>query len=249
MSVIKPERIQKLLAGAGLASRRQVEAWIAAGRLSVNGTPAQLGDKATASDQFNLDGKPLTLQAEAEKPLVLMLNKGCGVIATANDPQQRQTVFNLLPTCPSGRWIMVGRLDINTEGLLLFTNVGELAHRLMHPSYEVERAYRVRVHGRWSETKLLSLLQGVVLEDGPAKFDTMQERQRGTSNHWFDVTLASGRNRLVRRLWESQDFQVSRLIRIRYAEIELPEVLPVNQVSFLKPQQIHALFQSVSLSP
>lgn len=237
----KPERIQKLLASFGIASRREVEAWIKANRLTVNGQLAQLGDKAVASDQFKLDGRQLMLESSATATTVLIMNKANDVISTAQDPMQRKTVFEFLPECPSGRWIMVGRLDINTEGLLLFTNDGDLAHRLMHPSSQVEREYRVRVHGNIEDGKIMKLLQGVQLEDGFAKFNAMIHRAGKASNHWFDVSVASGRNRLVRRLWESQGCQVNRLIRTRYGNIVLPEDLAPNQVRQLSKQHLQAL--------
>ena len=213
------ERLQKLLAAAGLGSRREIETWIEAGRVAVNGAIAKLGDRATPSDSIALDGKAVRLAGEA-KPRVLVYHKPTGELVTRSDPQGRPTVFSRLPP---GRWIAVGRLDINSAGLLLFTDSGELANRLMHPRYEIERVYEARVHGRLAPEALEKLRKGVQLEDGPANFSSVDEMREGTgSNRWYRVSIREGRNREVRRLFEGVGAKVNRLVRRRYGPIELP---------------------------
>jgi 23S rRNA pseudouridine2605 synthase len=224
-------RLQKLLAAAGLGSRRTVEDWIRAGRVTIAGRVAQLGDRATPEDDVRLDGRRLELKAEqlASRELLLYY-KPVGEVTTRSDPQGRPTVFERLPVPDAGRWITVGRLDVNTSGLLLLTTDGELAHRLMHPSSEVEREYRVRLRGRPGPEVLRQLLKGVPLEDGPARFDKVQAEaatpgapEPDASHSIFRVVLHEGRNREVRRLWNAVGFEVSRLLRVRYGPIELPE--------------------------
>ncbi len=221
-------RLQKLLAEAGLGSRRTIEGWIRAGRVSVAGRTAQLGDRASRTDEVRLDGRRLDLGAAAgaaagAAPELLLYYKPVGEVTTRSDPGGRPTVFERLPPPGRGRWISVGRLDVNTAGLLLLTTDGELAHRLMHPSGEVEREYLVRVRGRPGHEVIRSLLDGVVLEDGPARFDRISTDSAGQGGHSsFRVVLHEGRNREVRRLWEAVGFGVSRLLRIRYGPVELP---------------------------
>jgi 23S rRNA pseudouridine2605 synthase len=222
-------RLQKLLAGAGLGSRRTVEEWIRAGRLSVGGRTAQLGDRATPGDDIRLDGKPLRLEPDQSASReVLLYYKPVGEVTTRSDPQGRPTVFERLPAPAAGRWISVGRLDVNTSGLLLLTTDGELAHRLMHPSSEVAREYLVRLRGRPGPEVLRQVLSGVPLEDGPARFDALapgeaaDEDPADASHSTFRVVLHEGRNREVRRLWNAVGFEVSRLLRIRYGPVELP---------------------------
>lgn len=222
-------RLQKLLAGSGVASRRAVEEWIRAGRITVNGRTAQLGDRAASGDTVCLDGRKLELDSNDGPAELLLYYKPLGEVTTRSDPQGRPTVFERLPPPAGGRWIAVGRLDVNTTGLLLLTTDGELAHRLMHPSAEVEREYRVRVRGRPGRAALEKLASGVVLEDGPARFDRIsaEEAEDGASaSHMnFRVVLHEGRNREVRRLWQAVGFEVSRLARVRYGPIELPQDL------------------------
>jgi 23S rRNA pseudouridine2605 synthase len=220
------ERLQKLLAAAGYGSRRQIEAWIAAGRVSLNGAPARLGDRAGTGDRIELDGKPLALKAAGARPRVLLYHKPDGEMVTRSDPEGRPTVFQRLPPIPGGKWVAVGRLDINTAGLLLVTDSGELANRLMHPRYEVEREYAVRVLGALSPENRTKLLSGVRLDDGIGRFDRLEPSGAAEgANRWYRVVLREGRNREVRRLFEAVGCKVSRLLRVRYGPVELPRDL------------------------
>lgn len=220
------ERLQKLLAAAGLGSRRQVETWIEAGRLSVNGRTARLGERALASDRIELDGKALTLKASGARPRVLLYHKPDGEMVTRADPEGRPTVFQRLPPIEGGKWVAVGRLDINTAGLLLLTDSGELANRLMHPRYEVEREYAVRVLGALSEENRTRLTRGVQLADGTGRFDSLAPSGGAEgANRWYRVVLREGRNREVRRLFEAVGSKVSRLLRVRYGPVALPRDL------------------------
>ena len=220
------ERLQKLLAAAGYGSRRQIEAWIAAGRVSLNGAPARLGDRAGTGDRIELDGKPLALKPAGARPRVLLYHKPDGEMVTRSDPGGRPTVFARLPPIPGGKWVAVGRLDINTAGLLLVTDSGELANRLMHPRYEVEREYAVRVLGALSPENRTKLLSGVRLDDGIGRFDRLEPSGAAEgANRWYRVVLREGRNREVRRLFEAVGCKVSRLLRVRYGPVELPRDL------------------------
>ena len=221
-----PERIQKVLAQAGIGSRREIEGWIKAGRISINGQSAQLGDKITTADKVRLDGQLLHPgQASTQKTRILAYHKPVGEVCTRKDEKDRPTVFEKLPRIKNGRWIGIGRLDINTSGLLLFTNDGELANKLMHPSSEIEREYAVRVFGEASKETLKALVNGVDLEDGKARFTSIHDGGGKGTNHWYHVTIMEGRNREVRRMWESQGISVSRLIRVRYGPYFLPRDL------------------------
>jgi len=254
----EPVRLQKLLAEAGLGSRRAVEDWIRAGRLTIGGRKALLGDRATAADELRLDGRRLRLKAgEAGPQQLLLYYKPAGEVTTRSDPEGRPTVFERLPPPRRGRWINVGRLDVNTTGLLLLTTDGRLAHRLMHPSGEVEREYLVRVRGRPSEAVIAQLLLGVKLEDGAASFDritadTWEEPggRGGSGTHSaFRVVLTEGRNREVRRLWQAVGFEVSRLKRIRYGPIELPPDLKPGGTRLAGPASLEKLAQAVARPP
>jgi 23S rRNA pseudouridine2605 synthase len=228
-------RLQKLLAAAGIGSRRQVEEWIAAGRLTVAGRVARLGDRAGAGEEIRLDGRRLELgPREPAGHQVLLYHKPVSEVTTRRDPQGRPTVFDRLPPPAAGRWIVVGRLDVNTAGLLLFTTDGDLAHRLMHPSSQIEREYLVRVRGRPDGEALRRLLRGIPLDDGPAAFDRVSEEppppgEPAARNAAYRVVLHEGRNREVRRLWEALGYEVSRLLRIRYGPVELPRDLRPGQ--------------------
>ena len=246
------EKLQKILAAAGLGSRRQLEKWIVDGRVSVNGSLAKLGDRAEPNDRIMVDGRPIKTHAD-ESPRVLMYSKPEGEVCTTSDPDGRPTVFDQLPAINTGRWIAIGRLDINTSGLLLFTNHGELANRLMHPSYEIKREYLARIHGEVDKTMIENLTYGVQLDDGLAKFQMVKAQhqrdpeEKGSSNQWFRCVLAEGRTREVRRLWESQDVEVSRLKRISYGPIELPSYVRRSEFIELEPKQVISLFKAVDL--
>jgi len=221
------EKLQKVLARAGKGSRREMETYISAGRVSVEGKTAYLGDRIDGTEQIRLDGHLVKLKPkEDDLCRVIMYNKPEGEMCTRKDPEGRPTVFDRLPPLENSRWVAVGRLDINTSGMLLFTTDGELANRLMHPSQKVEREYAVRVFGEVNEAMLQTLRAGVKLEDGPAKFQKITYKGGEGRNHWFHVVLSEGRNREVRRLWESQEVQVSRLIRVRYGDMEMKRQLP-----------------------
>ena len=244
------ERIQKVLAEAGVASRRAVEELIAEGRISVNGQVATVGQKIELTDRIKLDGRPVRLAKKAAPRRVLLYKKQVGELVTREDPEGRRTIFRKLPELDSGRWIAVGRLDINTSGLLLLTNDGELARRLTHPSFELEREYAVRVLGEMTPDILERLRKGVRLEDGPAHFDRIEagDNEDGEgANQWWQVTLREGRNREVRRLFESQGLQVSRLIRVRYGPLELGRGVKSGGYRDLTPEEMKALLAAVGM--
>lgn len=211
--------MQKLLAAAGHGSRREVESWIAAGRVVVNGHTAKLGDRVNLSDSVLLDGKRVVLRVETQ-PRVLLYHKPVGELVTRSDPEGRATVFSRLPP---GRWVAVGRLDLNSSGLLLFTDSGELANRLMHPRYGLEREYSARIRGALTAAEERKLLEGIPLDGVQARFDSIRSERAGEgTNRWYRVVLKEGRNREVRRLFEALGHPVSRLVRIRYGPIALP---------------------------
>lgn len=243
-SADEPERIQKLLAKAGIASRRQIEKMIEEGAIQVNGAVAKLGDKITVDDIVKLKGRIVKLAGKIQVDTkVLIYHKPVGEIVSRNDPEGRPSVFRKLPRLEVGRWISVGRLDINTEGLLMFTTDGELAHKLMHPSHQIDREYAVRVMGRIDDPMLERLVNGVELEDGLSRFEDIHDSGGKGVNRWFHVVVAEGRNRVVRRLWESQNCQVSRLIRVRYGPVVLPPGLPVGRSELLDVKAIDQLQQ------
>ena len=240
------DRIQKLIANAGYGSRRWAERLIEQGRISINNQEAKLGDKAIITDKVTIDGRLIDLgRYSEEETKVLILNKQAGVICSNKDEEGRQSVFEFLPE--NTRWVMVGRLDLNTSGLLLFTNNGDLANKLMHPSSEIDREYAVRVLGKVEEEHIKKLTNGIELEDGFAKFHRVTLGGGEGANRWYHVVVREGRKREVRRLWEALDFKVSRLIRTRFSDIRLPEKLRANQSESLKPKQVQALLKSVNL--
>lgn len=243
------EKLQKALANNGVGSRREMERWIQEGRVSVNGQIATLGDRVTLTDQLRVDGHLISRSGEKTACRVLMYNKPEGELCSRNDPEGRATVFERLPKIIADRWIAVGRLDINTSGLLLFTNDGELANRLMHPRHEIEREYAVRIFGEVTPHMLRDLQKGVELEDGMAKFTHIHVRPTDdeSQNQWFNVTLSEGRNREVRRLWESQGVQVSRLMRVRYGNLELQKRLPQGAWIELDLEKVNQLRKMVQL--
>ena len=234
------ERIQKLIANAGYGSRRWAERLIEQQRITLNNKTASLGDKATIDDLITIDGRKINLKRYFEdETKVIILNKQAGFICSTSDEKNRDTVFSLLPE--NTRWIMVGRLDINTSGLLMFTNSGDLAHKLMHPSSEIEREYSVRVLGNVLPEHITQLKNGLKLEDGFAKFKKIEFAGGEGANSWYKVVITEGRNREVRRMWEQLGFKISRLIRIRFGDISLPSSLRANQILELRPQQIKSL--------
>lgn len=242
------ERIQKYLANQGAGSRRQIDAMLQQGRISVNGKVAKPGDQIDGREKIAIDGKLLRLQRQVARPKILMYHKPLGEVCTRSDPEGRDTVYRNLPGLNQGRWVSIGRLDINTSGLLLFTNDGALANRLMHPSFEVEREYAVRVHGAVSADMLQQLRDGVELEDGPAHFDDILDSGGSGSNHWYHVILTEGRNREVRRLWEAVGVEVSRLVRVRYDEFKLPKWLKPGKSRFLDDDVVARVYQRLGLA-
>lgn len=242
-------RLQKLLAEAGLGSRREIEGWIGEGRIRVNGNLARLGDRATSADRIRIDNRDVKLKRQRDDtpPQVIAYHKPEGELVTRRDPEDRQTVFRRLPRPKEGRWIAVGRLDINTSGLILFTTDGELANRLMHPSHEIEREYAVRILGEIPPETLERMIAGIDLEDGPAQFDTVTDQGGTGANHWFHVVLREGRNREVRRLWEAAGCTVSRLIRIRYGNIALGRRLFAGNWRPLTGEELSALMTLAGL--
>ena len=235
------ERIQKCLARLGYGSRRGIEKMIKEGRIEVNGKIVTLGDQMRVTDKVVIDGATLRLQQESQETRVLLYHKPVGEICTASDPEGRKTVFESLPRLQVGRWISVGRLDINTSGLLLFTNDGELANKLMHPSGHMPRAYAVRVLGKVTKEILKNLTRGVMLEDGHARFEEIVESGGAGANSWFHVVIMQGKNRIVRRLWESQDLRISRLQRVRFGPLFLEKSLRPGHWNELKQGQIEEL--------
>jgi 23S rRNA pseudouridine2605 synthase len=245
------EKLQKVLARSGVGSRREMETYIANNRVSVNGKVAKLGDRVEGSEVIRVDGHIVDVRTQEEEICrVLMYNKPEGEMCTRKDPEGRPTVFDRLPRLKGSRWIGIGRLDVNTSGLLLFTNDGELANRLMHPRYEIEREYSVRVFGEVTNEHLKTLTEGVQLEDGLAKFDKIKAEKNlddESKNRWFSVSLREGRNREVRRLWASQDLTVSRLVRIRYADVSLDRRLIQGGWKELGLEELNQLRKKVGL--
>lgn len=244
------EKLQKVLARAGCGSRREMEKVINAGQVSVNGKVAKLGDRVTAKDRIELGGRSIKLQnKEDAETRVILYNKPEGQICSRSDPEGRPTVYSKLPPITNGRWISVGRLDLNTSGLLLFTNNGELANELMHPSSEIDREYLVRVKGEVNDDLISNLLAGVELEDGFARFTDIVEGKKETSNRWYYCVVMEGRNREVRRLWESQGMQVSRLKRVRFGNIFIPSHVRVGQWVEFSNKEITDLHITAGLEP
>lgn len=219
---LEPERLQKALARAGVASRRQIEEWVEEGRILINDQPAALGQKIGPGDRVKLNGRLIQLRFGARAPRVLIYHKPEGEIVSRNDPEGRPSVFERLPGLRRGRWLAIGRLDYNTSGLLLFTDDGDLANRMMHPRYGFEREYAVRLLGELGDEQFRALTEGIALEDGSARFTSLRVEGGEGANRWYRVVLPEGRNREVRRMFEAVGFTVSRLIRVRYGSVELP---------------------------
>lgn len=242
------ERLQKVLANAGLGSRREIEGWIAAGRIKVDGKLARLGDRVGEDAQITIDDRPVSGKRLAGvERLVVMYNKPEGEVVSRHDPEGRPTVFQRLPRLRSGRWIAVGRLDVNSAGLLLFTTDGELANKLMHPGSVIEREYAVRVHGEVTPEMVKQLVTGVELEDGPARFEDVIESGGEGANRWFHLVIMEGRKREVRRLWEAVGATVSRLKRVRYGPIILDSSVKAGQWRELDKDERQALLDAAGL--
>ena len=238
-----PPKLHKALADAGFGSRRELEEWILAGRVSVNGEAAHVGQRVGPEDRIRVNGKLVQLKFQSRLPRVLVYHKPEGEIVSRDDPDGRPSVFGKLPRLKSGRWISIGRLDFNSCGLLLFTNDGSLANRMMHPRYEIDREYAVRVLGAATPEMLERLRQGVQLEDGMARFDLIAEAGGEGSNHWYRVILSEGRNREVRRMFEAVGLMVSRLMRVRYGPVHLSPRLKRGQCRDLESGEVQALLK------
>lgn len=242
-------RVQKMLARAGVGSRRQIEQWIIDGKVFINGRLAKLGDRCDLHDRVMVNGHQINLVKRSSVPTrVLLYHKPVGEVVSRRDTEGRPVIFTQLPKLEIGRWVAVGRLDIATQGLLLVTTNGELANRLMHPGRQVEREYAVRIFGHVDAALLDRLIDGVHLDDGPAHFDKVAAAGGEGANQWFHVVVKEGRNRLVRRLWESQGVRVSRLIRVRFGEIGLPARLKARTFLELQPEELARLMRSVGLT-
>lgn len=241
------QRLHKLLALAGLGSRRDMEELIASGRVTVNGQIATVGAGVTEHDVVRLDSRPLRLPFEAELPQVLIYHKPEGEIVSQDDPEGRASVFDKLPKVKNGKWIAIGRLDMNTSGLLIFTTSGELANRFMHPRYEVEREYAVRIFGELTEGQIAQLKEGIELEDGPANFDSIIPQGGEGANHWYQVILREGRNREVRRLFEAFQLPVSRLMRVRFGPVNLPPRVKRGKMLKLEQKEVVGLLEWADL--
>ena len=241
------QKLQKVIAASGRGSRRQIENWIADGRVSVNGQVAHLGQRVSAKDEIVVDGAVVET-ATASAPQVLMLNKAAGLVCSRRDPEGRGTIFDQLPRLQDSRWVTVGRLDINTTGLLLVTNDGSLAHRMMHPSTGLDREYAVRVNKKLDDDEIAKLKAGVEIEGETMRFSDVRYYNGSESNFWYHVALMDGRNREVRRLFDSADCKVSRLKRVRYGPVILPSWLTVGHWSLMQTHDLKALYKMLGFA-
>jgi 23S rRNA pseudouridine2605 synthase len=244
------ERLQKVLAQAGIGSRREMEEWISAGRVSVNGTVATLGMRVSEGDKVQVDGRHIRLQLQAEQtlPRILLYHKQEGEIVSRDDPKERANVFDALPKLRGQKWIAIGRLDFNTSGLLIFTTSGELANRLMHPRFEVEREYAVRVQGQMTPDQMHQMMkEGIELEDGLVRFEQLSDEGGEGFNHWYRLVLKEGRNRVVRRTFEALGLPVSRLMRVRFGMINLPPRIKRGMMAELGEGEVRAILEWVGL--
>lgn len=242
------EKLQKVLARAGIGSRREMERWISDGRVSVDGQVAKLGDRVLTEQTLRVDGHVLRYTSTPLRRRILIYNKPEGELCTRSDPAGRPTIFQRLPRIHRGRWINIGRLDFNSSGLMLLTNDGDLANRLMHPSSEIEREYAVRVQGQVTEDMIRQLRRGVELEDGLASFGSISDAGGEGSNHWYRVTLKEGRNREIRRMWEAVGAaRVSRLIRVRFGPVHLPRGLSQGHWEDIDDDSMRRLLSEVGL--
>ncbi len=239
------ERLQKWLAGRGLGSRREIERWITEGRITVDGELAELGLKVDGTERIQVDGKPVRMPKHEQQARTLIYHKPPGEICTRSDPQGRRTVFQSLPKVLGGRWISVGRLDFQTTGLLMLTTDGDLAHRLMHPSAQLQREYVVRALGELSDEQLAQLKKGVQLEDGKARFNSIELTSGEGANKSYRVTISEGRNRIVRRLFEKVGCRVNRLMRVRFGPIKLPRGLRPGKYQELDERELERLNKAV----
>jgi 23S rRNA pseudouridine2605 synthase len=244
------ERLQKVLAQAGIGSRREMEEWISAGRVTVNGTVAKLGIRVTEGDKVQVDGRNIRLQLQEEQtmPRVLLYHKQEGEIVSRDDPKERANVFDALPKLRGQKWIAIGRLDFNTSGLLIFTTSGELANRLMHPRFEVEREYAVRVQGAMTLDQMHQMTKdGIELEDGLVRFEQLSDEGGEGYNHWYRLVLKEGRNRVVRRTFEALGLPVSRLMRVRFGIINLPPRIKRGMMAELGEGEVRKILEWVGL--
>jgi 23S rRNA pseudouridine2605 synthase len=242
-------KLQKALAQAGLGSRRDMEEWVRAGRVTINGVPAKIGARVGPSDVIEVNGRTLSGGSDTSPPRVLLYYKQEGEIVSRDDPGGRPSVFDRLPQPRGAKWLAVGRLDFNTSGLLVLTTSGELANRMMHPRYEIEREYAVRVRGRLTPEQQALLLSGVPLDDGVARCDSVRDRGGEGANHWYHIVLREGRNREVRRLIEALGLTVSRLMRVRFGSLSLPRDLKRGRYMELPPRETRQLLATLALSP
>jgi 23S rRNA pseudouridine2605 synthase len=248
--VVQDEKLQKVLARAGFGSRRTMESWISEGRVRLNGKVATLGDRATADDKIMVDGKKVSnTSADGSPPRVLIYNKPENEICSRKDPEGRPSVYDKLPMIKHGRWVAVGRLDINTSGLLLFTTDGELANRLMHPSANIDREYAVRVMGDVTDEMISNLLKGVMIDDHLCRFTDVRFFAGEGRNRWYHVVIMEGRNREVRKLWESQGVRVSRLKRVRYGPVFIPSRVKKGQIFEMKTAEVLSLYELAGMTP